>query len=382
MSILFFGHSTVLADNTPTPFTPVPAFPTPTLVPTINDICPTGQPINWGTGTPDPIWLYHCKQCLTLTPDWGPTWTLAPWQTPGTEVPTGTIQPTIQLSETPTPSMGQITWAYWNDGWNDLEPAVNHYFSNLGTYNEIKANSVTAGDVNAEYELELEGTYDFNLRDSWYPDYPTIDLQGCNKSNDILFFNSVELFPGQCTHIDTVSFPPQSSGQQAFSGSYDFMVTGYQWGGNNILMEFVISTGGWGNWNISNNSYVYVSDSFSNPTPTPSNPTATPGYCSVVPPEPVVPPGTCTDIICMPVPWIIGPDTCAGIPDVVFDPTNFLMNVFHISEPLHGFNIAGWEVCLRPVEIDNMWLFGIEISFNAMLLVMSMAFVIRRWGGV
>lgn len=48
-----------------------PLFPTGTPRPTINANCPDGQPIGWGTVTPSFNWLSNCSQCIQrATADW------------------------------------------------------------------------------------------------------------------------------------------------------------------------------------------------------------------------------------------------------------------------------------------------------------------------
>lgn len=97
------GISPVLAQDTPTPppsyvNTPTPEslFKTPTTAPTKNLTC-NGQPLGWGTVTPDAYWASNCALCVTPIP-------LGNWPTlQSTNTPVGyTPQPTQAPTITPT----------------------------------------------------------------------------------------------------------------------------------------------------------------------------------------------------------------------------------------------------------------------------------------
>lgn len=418
ISLLIFlpilGINSVYAQD-PT-FTPTwqPLFPTSTPRPTINSICPEGQPIGWGTVTPSFKWNQYCSNCIIYpTADWSniPTVDLDPFEfwhggycssneevdgcqtrdnsglecwcpleylyPDGTPTPTGLYNPYPNGTPTPQTSnnyylgqkitLGSITWNYLNK--------AGFITKSVGTY-------PSWNECGAGYQVGRYVLYDYSF-----------DWVAGDTALDSSFWDNMQYYDG--TNIRYMYWARDHYISIPGVGTVDNVVIGTMLTDNGVFYN------GFGRRVVNGSSRTdwYRADYKSNltrgvidyhpicygiaptatPYPTPQmTPTINTGadYCAEVEAEPSTEEEEIG--ISLPTP-IYGEGQCVIIGNFSIDLgwlSSIFPTLFTYGVP-DELGVPGFQICVRPISFGNINLFGLLVNVDYFILVGSLVMVLR-----
>lgn len=330
-------------------------FPTSTSFFDMDNTCPTGIPLGYGTVTPGLMWEAQCGNCaaqVTLSATPAPTLTITPGGPTLTPAPTATT--------TPDP-----LWEL-------------HFESSVGSaYSAGSAPFVMS--VNPEVAGRIVGVVVLYFSQPSAQQVRTMHAAPSTYSPFNLGHHSMA---GQVVAIWTpaVLFTPLNGAQikDAFAVSHGWL----DWmgpGSSGSLTEFdvdeqtagviraQINQLGPGNQStFQPYGYVYFGDPIEQATPTPVQS----GYCGSVQ-------GTQLDGIGVELPQVgIGDASCSGLPQFVI-PMGWVEDIPVVDWQFEDVNFPGLQICFRPLVISNFNLFGVSINVELALLVLAGAMMLR-----
>lgn len=378
-----------------------PLFPTGTPRPTINSNCPDGQPSGWGTVTPSFNWLANCSQCIQrATADWS-DFEATPFPQPyishlgnctleelddGCQIIThgaglacqcvGQLTPTPNGS-LPTPNMTATNQA--SHYYVKINP-INQRLGTNATYydgNWIESSTFYGDtcypDINHARFMRVSGYANYYEPGSWnntwwgigasdYSQYPGInyyDKYSCSDNLDV-----------SGNGCDTLVNNYGYVWNQTFSGGY----------GQPLDQTFTIT---FNTWKAEPDGYAdwhyigwlcYGNNESAPIQPIPTIDTDS-DYCNEVEAKPVYE----ADEVGLELPTpAYGQGQCVVIGFNIGTAwlENLFPNLFQFNVP-DSLGVPDFQVCLRPMTLGDVNIFGLLIDVDYLLLAASLIMVVR-----
>jgi hypothetical protein len=340
---------------TPTPTREL-LFKTQTPAPTANLVCPPSLPENWGSLTPDPLWMAQCFGCLlTLTPQV----TMTPPDflitgTPGyTVTQTAIYTPTATLTPnaTATPFVQYWTKEYPEQQWCTTPQSGWQYKSIWQLTTASVGNTIRAVKFRSGYSGSRSNLLFKTRQPTNYPNWSI--NSSISMDNGIQCYNSGHS-GDPCNDLFGVSGAQRISYQNDLSGYLEWEIVKYDPTGAECGLIYDIEV-----------AYYGLPETAPTPTVTPTA-TALPltDYCAYVDGW-----GTEPDNSDMLPEITIGENTCY----VIFPAFSVSFSALSLLVEIPDFVSPGVQVCGRDVQFGTMSIFGLTFNLDDIATYMGAA---------
>lgn len=352
LSFLCLGVNNVYA-QTPEP-TWEPIFQTPTPLPGNFYDCPDDakQPAGWGQVTPDPNWSFHCQKCVTPQPSYLPTGTPVATAYPNKTIGYLSFKDTVIYN--PVNPLQYYSYADPLNQWARLYYVHNFIGSPPPAGTEIR------------FGFDFNSTLGYN---NW-PSVPGVSnrvtlIMTCGNANCKMYNEAGSLVYnlGYNQSVEEI-LTPGTQGTWIKQVKYDVVITTSVYTGS----PFIVRTSSIYPNNWTSTFYSFIQSPIGGTIF--SDYSDGDNYCAEV--------GEVVDPI-NPIDFNIrvGPAQCMSIGGFTI-PLGWLQSlVSWFTQVPYEFEFPGVQICLKPIQMGTLSVFGISVDMDQMLLVMAVVTLIR-----